>query len=70
MAAATSSVIALTPKEPDDRRLAVESAMGSLRIEALDLDAIPHRILEQYAQGEISMDEMSPLIHAYTATIV
>jgi hypothetical protein len=70
MAATTATVIALTPKELDDRRLAVESAIGSLRIEALELDAVPNRILEQYAQGEISFDEMSRLIHEYSATIV
>jgi hypothetical protein len=70
MATTTASVIALTPKELDDRRMAVESAISSLRIEALELDAVPNRILEQYSLGEISIDEMSRLIHAYTATIV
>jgi hypothetical protein len=69
MAAATATAIALTPNELNDRRLAVESAIGSLRIENLELDAVPNRILEQYMQGEISMDEMSRQIHAYTATI-
>ena len=70
MAATTPTVIALTAKELDDRRLAVESAIGSLRIEALELDAVPNRILKQYAQGEISLDEMSRLVRDYTATIV
>jgi hypothetical protein len=62
----------ITPKsaELDHRRLAVESAIGTLRIENLELDAIPNRILEQYAQGEISLDEMSRLIHEYTAAII
>jgi hypothetical protein len=70
MAATTPTVIALTAKELDDRRLAVESAIGSLRIEALELDAVPNRILKQYTQGEIALDEMSRLIHEFTATIV
>ena len=70
MAATTPTVIALTAKELDDRRLAVESAIGSLRIEALELDAVPNRILKQYTQGEIALDEMSRLIHEYAATIV
>jgi hypothetical protein len=70
MAATTAPVIPLAPAELDDRRLAVESAIGSLRIEALELDAVPNRILEQYAKGEIPLGEMSRLIHEYTATIV
>ena len=69
MAAVTTSVIPLTPAELDYRRLAVENAIGTLRIEGMELDSIPHRILEQYAQGEIPLDEMSRLIHVYTATI-
>jgi biotin operon repressor len=70
MAAATAPVITLTPAELDDRRLAIENAIGTLRIEGMEIDAIPHRIFEQYAQGAISLDEMSLQIHNYTATIV
>jgi hypothetical protein len=70
MAVETTPVIPLTPSEADDRRLAVENAIGTLRIENLELDTIPHRILERYAQGEIPLDEMSRLIHEYTAAIV
>jgi hypothetical protein len=70
MAAANALMVPLAPAALDDRRLAVESAIGSLRIEALELDAVPNRILEQYAQGEIPLDEMSRLVHEYTATIV
>jgi hypothetical protein len=70
MAATTASVVTLTPAELDDRRLAVENAIGTLRIEGLELDAVPNRILNQYAQGEIPLDEMSRLIHEYTAAIL
>jgi hypothetical protein len=70
MAAKTAPVIPLTPVELDDRRLAVEGAIGTLRIEALELDAVPRGILDRYAQGEIPLDELSRLIHAYTAEIV
>jgi hypothetical protein len=70
MATANAHVVPLTPADLDDRRLAVESAIGSLRIEALELDAVPNRILKQYTQGEIALDEMSRLIHEFTATIV
>ncbi|MGA3080154.1 MAG: antitoxin VbhA family protein [Terracidiphilus sp.] len=70
MAVGTAPVITLSPAELDERRLAVENAIGTLRIEGMELDAIPNRILEQYAQGEIPLEEMSRLIHEYTATIV
>jgi hypothetical protein len=70
MAVANALVVPVAPAELVDRRLAVESAIGSLRIENLEPDGIPSRILEQFAKGEISMDEMSRLIHAYTATLV
>jgi len=70
MAAATAPVITLTPAELDERRLAVENAIGTLRIEGLEIDKIPHRIFEQFAQGAISLDEMSRQIHEYTASIV
>jgi hypothetical protein len=69
MSAAGADVIPLTPAELDDRRLAVECAIGSLRIEGKEIDAIPMRILDRYTQGEISLDEISRLIHEYTATI-
>jgi len=70
MTVETAPVIAPTPADLDDRRLAVENAIGTLRIEGLELDATPNRILEQYARGEIPLDEMSRLIHEYTATIL
>jgi hypothetical protein len=63
------SVKAPNPVELEDRRLAVESASGSLRIENLELDEIPNRIPERYAQGKISLEEMSRQIHEYTAAI-
>ena len=66
----TAPINLLDQSELEDRRLAVENAIGSLRIEDLELDTIPQRILEQYAQGEIPLDEMSRLIHEYTAAII
>ena len=47
MAIATTPVIPPTPLETDDRRLAVENAIGTLRIENLELDITPHRILDR-----------------------
>jgi len=69
MAATTTPVVKLTPTELDERRLAVENTIGTLRIEGMELDAIPNRILNEFAKGEISLDEMSRLIHEFSATI-
>jgi hypothetical protein len=69
MAATAAPVVTLTPAELDDRRLAVENTIGTLRIENLEPDEATRRILYRYAQGEISLEEMSRLIHEYSATI-
>ena len=70
MAPATAPVITLTPAELDDRRLAVENTIGTMRIEGLDLDETTLQILYRYKQGEISLDETSRLLHEYAATII
>jgi hypothetical protein len=69
MAATNAPVFKLTPAELDDRRLAVENTIGTLRIENLEPDEITKGILNRFAQGEIPLDEMSRLIHEYTASI-
>jgi hypothetical protein len=61
---------ALTAAELADRRLALESALGSLRIEGMELEPEGGEILDRFARGEISLPEMRNAIRAYTATIV
>jgi hypothetical protein len=58
------------PEELDERRLAVENAVGSLRIEKLELEPEERRIFDRFAQGEISLDEMDSLVEQMTATIL
>jgi len=70
MAAATAPVITLTPAELDDRRLAVEGTIGTMRIEDLEPDETTKQILYRYANGEIGLDEMSRMIDEYSATIL
>ena len=60
----------LTETELRERRLAVESALGSLRIEGKELEPEGREILDRYADGEISLPEMRSAIRAYTATVV
>ncbi len=60
----------LTAAELADRRLALESALGSLRIEGMELEPEGREILDRFARGEISLPEMRNAIRAYTATIV
>jgi hypothetical protein len=69
MAVEIASSGRLAPAELDERRLAVESAIGSLRIESLELDSVSRQILERYASGEIPIDEMSRLIHEHSASM-
>jgi hypothetical protein len=60
----------LTEAKLRERRLAVESALGSMRIEGMEPEQEAREILERYANGEISLPEMRSAIRAYTATIV
>ena len=70
MAVATMPVANLTEIELDNRRLAVESALGSLRIEGMELEPEGRQILDRFAIGELSITEMRNAMRAYTATIV
>ena len=70
MAKATLPVANVAEIELDNRRLAVESALGSLRIEGMELEPEGREILERFAKGEMSLPEMRSATRAYTATIV
>jgi hypothetical protein len=69
MAASTPPAFPLTPAELDERRLAVEGTIGTMRLSDMEPDEITQQILYRYAQGEISVDGMSRLIDEYAATI-
>ena len=59
---------ALTAAELENRRLALESALGSLRIEGMELEPEGREILDRFARGEISLPEMRkchPLLHRH-----
>ena len=70
MAVATLPVASAQEIDLDNRRLAVESALGSLHIEGMELEPEGREILERFANGEMSLPEMRSAIRAYTATIV
>jgi predicted HTH domain antitoxin len=70
MTVETAPVGRLTPAELDDRRLVVESAIGTMRIEDLEPDEITKQILNSYQEGKISIEEMSRLLDEYSATIL
>jgi hypothetical protein len=65
MAVTTAPVISLTPAELDDRRLAVENAIGTMRIEDLEPDETTQQILFRYAKGEIELSEANRLLDEY-----
>lgn len=60
----------LSAFELNNRRLAVENAIGSLRIEGMELDTSLRRILERYATGELNLREMNAEMDEYAAAIV
>ena len=70
MAVATLPVASVNEIELENRRLALESTLGSLRIEGMELEPEEREILERFARGEISLPEMRNAVRAYTATIV
>ncbi|MGD0733142.1 MAG: antitoxin VbhA family protein [Terracidiphilus sp.] len=65
MASATQNVASLTAEEMAARRLAVESAIGSLRIEGMEPDARELDIVNQFARGEIDLATMQAQMDAY-----
>lgn len=70
MAVATLPVVTANEIELENRRLAVESALGSLRIEGMELEPEGREILDRFANGEMTLPEMRSAIRAHTATIV
>lgn len=70
MAATTAPVITLTPAELDDRRLAVENTIGTMRIEGLDPDEATLQILNRYASGEIEFSETKRLLRDHSRTLL
>jgi hypothetical protein len=55
MASATRNVTKLTAEKAAERRLAVEGAIGSLRIEGMEPDARELEIANQFVRGEIDL---------------
>jgi hypothetical protein len=53
LASATQDTIAITPAEVAKRRHALESALGSLRIEGMELEPEERAILDRHVRGEI-----------------
>ncbi len=66
MASATQSVPAMTPAEGARRRLALESAIGSLRIEGMELEPGEREILDRHVRGEIDLATLNAEMDAYS----
>jgi hypothetical protein len=56
--------------EHEERRLAVENALGSLRIEGMELEGEAKAAVDDFARGVISLEGMSERIRKYTASLV
>ena len=65
MASATQNITKLKADEAEVRRLAVEGAIGSLRIEGMEPDARELEIVNQFARGEIDLATMHAQMDAY-----
>jgi len=48
--------------ERGQRQRNVDNALGSLRIEGLEVDAATRAIMDQYVAGEIGIDQVMPAI--------
>jgi len=46
----------------EQRQRNADSALGSLRIEGLEVDAETRAIVDRYVAGDISIDEVMPLV--------
>jgi hypothetical protein len=70
VAVETASVKRLDAAELDDRRLAIENTIGTMRIEGLDPDETTLQILARYADGQIEFSEAKRLLREYSRTIL
>lgn len=66
MSSATQTEATLILEHADQRRLAVQSAIGSLRIEGMEPDKAELEIVELFARGEIDFATMSAQMDAYS----
>jgi hypothetical protein len=69
MAVAITPAVTLGAVELDGRRRAIESSIGSFRIEGVELDPEVLEAAESYARDEISRAEMDARIDAFSAAI-
>jgi hypothetical protein len=65
----TAHVGTLTPEDLDDRRLAVEGTVGTMRLSDLEPVETTMRILDSYQRGEITIEELNRLMHEYSSMI-
>jgi len=65
LASATQNVTKLTADEAQARRRALESTIGSLLIEGMELEPGEREILERHARGEIDLPTMRAQMDAY-----
>jgi hypothetical protein len=70
MASASTSAIPLSPAELEDRLLAVENTIGTLRIEGMDPDGTTLKILARYSGGQIEFSETKRLLREYSRTLL
>jgi cytochrome P450 len=68
MSTATQPVLTLSPAEAAERRRAVQSALGSLRIEGMEPDREELEIVDRFARGEIDLATMRAQMDAYIET--
>jgi hypothetical protein len=69
MASATARVLQHNPAQLDDRRLAIENAIGTMRIENLEPDETTIQILARYASGEIELSETNRLLDEHSRIV-
>jgi len=65
MTQSTQKMKKLTRRELAARRLAVESAIGSLRLSGIEVEAAEREIVERHARGETDLATMKAEMDAY-----
>jgi hypothetical protein len=66
MTVEAATVGRLTPAKLDDRRLAVENVIGTLRIEDMEPDDTTMQILSRFRDGEIELPEANRLLDEHS----
>ena len=60
----------LSTAEKHERRAAVEDVIGTHRVEGIRVDATVEKLMRQFADGDITLDQFSAAVDEYANSLL